>query len=59
MSRMMRSCTMLLHRHTFNHIRAQAATLHNERTRHRRAAPPAPPPAPPHKEKDQSTSAAS
>ncbi|MCX7848517.1 MAG: hypothetical protein N2595_10880 [bacterium] len=39
MSRVMRSCTMLLHRHAYDHVRAQAATLHQERVRHRRGAP--------------------
>jgi len=58
MSRTMRSCTMLLHRHAFNHVRAQAATSHNERTRHRHVVPPAPPATPPHKDKDQSATAA-
>ncbi len=48
MSRTMRSCTMLLHRHAFNHYRAQAATLHKERTRHRYAGPPMPPAGPSH-----------
>jgi len=57
MRRTMRSCTMLLHRHAFNHVRAQAATLHNERTRHRHG-PARPVTPPPHKDKDQSATAA-
>lgn len=42
MSRPMRSCTMLLHRHAFDHVRAQAATLHQALARQRRL-PPVPP----------------